>query len=220
MDGFNWFLNGLCLVGQGVMHIAFVSRLTGKERKLRHFAAYLSTLGIIQLVSDRLGLGGVLPVGADVLALYAVSRFLMGNQPSLSWLAAVLAFYISQLSFGIVNSVEAALFPHFIVEPLLYLLLLAAQALVFVLCAGCYRAVRKLLSWEEDGQTPSVALLLPGMFFFAAELYILHTAYSFLVPSVSLEEAGKHGTLLLLQVMGLAALLCTLYAYRQLCQGF
>ena len=37
---------------------------------------------------------------------------------------------------------------------------------------------------------------------------------------VSLEEVGKHSTLLLLQVMGLAALLCTLYAYRQLCRGF
>ena len=33
-----------------------------------------------------------------MLELYAVSRFWMGNQPSVSWLAAVLACYISQLS--------------------------------------------------------------------------------------------------------------------------
>ena len=40
------------------------------------------------------------------------------------------------------------------------------------------------------------------------------------MSSASPEEVGKHSTLLLLQVMGLAALLCTLYAYRRLRQGF
>ena len=116
---------------------------------------------------------------------------------------------------------EAALFPRFIGSPLLYPLLLAAQVLFFVLCAVCYYAVLKLLAWTEDSQTPYIGLLLfPGLFFFAAELYILETAYSFFAPIISLEEVGKHSTLLLLQVMGLAALLCTLYAYRQLCRGF
>ena len=139
----------------------------------------------------------------------------------MSWLSAVLAFYVSQLSFGIINSVEAALFPRFIGNPLLYPLLLAAQVLFFALCFGCYYAVRKFLAWTEDSQTPYIGFLLfPGLFFFAEELYILQTAYSFFTPIVSLEEVGKHSTLLLLQVMGLAALLCTLYAYRHLCQGF
>ena len=137
----------------------------------------------------------------------------------MSWLAAVLAFYVSQLSFGMINSVEAALFPRFIGSPLLYPLLLAAQVLFFALCTGCYYAVRKFLAWSEDA--PYIGLLLfPGLFFFASELYILETAYSFFDPIVSLVEVGKHSTLLLLQVMGLAALLCTLYAYRHLCQGF
>ena len=176
---------------------------------------------MIQLLSDRLALDGTLPVGVGVLALYGLSRYGMGNQRSVSWLAAVLSFYISQLSFGIVNSVEAALFPRFIGSPLFYPLFLAAQLLFFVLCAGCYYAVLKLLAWTEDSQTPYIGLLLfPGLFFFAAELYILHTAYSIFAPIISLEEVGRHSTLLLLQVMGLAALLCTLYAYRQLCRGF
>lgn len=222
MDCFALFLDSLCLlVGHGVMHMVFISRLTGKKQKLWCFAAYILLLGAVQLVSVRLSLSGTLSVVAGVLALYAISRFGMGNQRSVSWLAAVLAFYISQLSFGIINSVEAALFPRFIGSPLLYLLLLAAQLLFLVLCAGCYHAVLKLLTWTEDSQTPYVSLLLfPGLFFFAAELYILDTAYSFFAPVISLEEVGRHSTLLLLQVMGLAALLCTLYAYRCLCQGF
>ncbi|MCI9121697.1 MAG: GHKL domain-containing protein [Oscillibacter sp.] len=222
MDYFALFLDGLCLlVGHGVMHMVFISRLTRKKLKKWYFAAYVLLLGMIQLVSNRLALDGTLPVGAGVLALYGLSRYGMRNQQSVSWLAAVLSYYVSQLSFGIINSVEAALFPRFIGSPLFYLLFLAAQLLFFVLCAGCYYAVRKLLAWTEDSRTPYIGLLLfPGLFFFAAELYILQTAYSFFDPIVSLEEVGKQSTLLLLQVMGLAALLCTLYAYRHLCQGF
>ena len=221
MDFFALFLDGICLLGQGVMHIIFVSRLTGKKQKPLCFAVYILLLTALQLVSVRLSLSGTLSIAAGVLELYAVSRFGMGNQPSVSWLAAVLAFYVSQLSLGIINSVEAALFPRFIGSPLLYLLLLAAQVLFFTLCTGCYYAVLKLLAWTEDSQTPYIGLpLFPGLFFFASELYILETAYSFFAPIVSLEEVGKHSTLLLLQVMGSAALLCTLYAYRQLCQGF
>ena len=222
MDYFVLFLDSFCLVvGHGVMHMVFISRLTGKKQKLWCFAAYILLLGVVQLVSIRLSLSGTLSIVVGVLALYVISRFGMGNGQSVSWLAAVLAFYISQLSFGIINSVEAALFPRFIGSPLLYLLLLAAQILFLMLCAGCYYAVLKLLTWTEDSQTPYIGLLLfPGLFFFAAELYILQTAYSFFAPVISLEEVGKHSTLLLLQVMGLAALLCTLYAYRQLCKGF
>ena len=219
MDYFALFLDGICLLGQGVMHFLFVGRLTGKKLKPLHFAVYILLLTALQLFAVRISLSGTFSIAAGVLELYAVSRFGMGNQRSVSWLAAVLAFYVSQLSFGIINSVEAALFPRFIGNPLLYPLLLAAQVLFFALCAGCYYVILKLLIWTEE--TPYIGLLLfPGLFFFAAELYILETAYSFFAPMVSLEEVGKHSTLLLLQVMGLAALLCTLYAYRQLCRGF
>ena len=221
MGYFSLFLDVLSLAGQAVMHALFISRLTGKELKPWLFLLYLLPFGAIELVSARFTLGGILPICMGVLALYAVSRFGLGNRRSVSWLSAVLAFYVSQLSFGVINSVEAALFPHFIGSPLLYLLLLAAQVLFFGLCAGCYRAVRKFLPWTEDGRPPCMELLLfPSMFFFAAELYILQSAYSLFAPAISLEEVGKHSTLLLLQVMGLAALLCTLYAYRHLCQGF
>ena len=222
MDYFALFLDSLCLlVGHGVMHMVFISRLTRKKLKKWYFAAYFLLLGMIQLISDRFALDGTLPVGAGVLALYGLSRYGMRNQRSVSWLAAVLSYYVSQLSFGIINSVEAVLFPHFIGSPQFYPLFLAAQVLFFALSAGCYHAVLKLLAWTEDSRTPYLGLLLfPGLFFFASELYILETAYSFFAPTISLEEVGKHSTLLLLQVMGLAALLCTLYAYRQLCQGF
>lgn len=221
MDYFSLIMDGISILGQGIMHIFFVSRLTGKGGRLWHFAVYCLALCAIQWLSLSLNVNGILSIGAGILGLYAVSRFALGNQHPISWVAAVLAFYVSQLSFGIINSVEVAFFPGFIGTPQLYLLLLVAQALYFVACIGCYRAVRKLLAWTQDSQTPYIGLLLlPGLFFFGAELYILQTAYSFFVPSVSLEDVGKHGTLFFLQITGLAALLCTLYAYRQLCRGF
>ena len=221
MDYFSLCLNGVCLAGQGVLHLSFAGRLTGERPKLRHFAVYLSLLCIIESVAARLGLCEVVPIGAGVLTLYGISRFGLSGQRPVSWLAAVLAFYISQLSFGLINSVEAAVFPYFIGKPLLYLLVSAALAVFFLLCSRLYSAVRKLLPSPEGNQTPYIGLLLfPGLFFFAAQLYILRTAYSVAPSLLTPAEAGRHGTLLLLQAMGLAALFCTLYAYRCLCRGF
>ena len=221
MDYFSLIMDGISILGQGIMHIFFVSRLTGKGRRLWHFAVYCLALCVIQCLSLGFKDDGIISIAAGILGLYTLSRFALGNQRPISWVAAVLAFYVSQLSFGIINSVEVAFFPGFIGTPQLYLLLLVAQALYFVACIGCYRAVRKLLAWTQDSQTHYIGLLLlPGLFFFGAELYILQTAYSFFVPDLSLEDVGKHGTLFFLQITGLAALLCTLYAYRQLCRGF
>ena len=221
MDYFGLFLDILTLTGQGIMHIFFVSRLTGKQKKLWHFAVYCLALFAIQFVPVHFDLNGILANGMGMLALFAVSRFALGNQRPISCLAAVLAFYISQFSYGILNSLESMIFPEFIGNPLLYLLLFAAQILFFALCTCCYRAVCKFLDWTEDSQAPNIGLILfPTLFFFAAEMYILQSAYGLYFPSISFEELRNHGVLLALQVMGLVALLCTLYAYRHLCQGF
>lgn len=221
MEYFSLCLDGFNLAGQGVLHIAFAGRLTGKKRRPWHFAAYVLSLCAIELISRRLALGGVLPLGWGVLALYGMTRFGLGNGRPVSWLAAVLAFYISQLSFGVINSVQAVAFPRLIGSPLLYPLLVAAQLVFFALCACCFAAVRRLLRWTEDSPARYIGLLLlPTLFFFAAQLYILHTAYRSIAASLPPEEAGRHGGLLILQVMGLAALLCSLYAFRQLCRGF
>lgn len=206
MEYFSLCLDGFNLAGQGVLHIAFAGRLTGKKRRPWHFAAYVLSLCAIELISRRLALGGVLPLGWGVLALYGMTRFGLGNGRPVSWLAAVLAFYISQLSFGVINSVQAVAFPRLIGSPLLYPLLVAAQLVFFALCACCFAAVRRLLRWTEDSPARYIGLLLlPTLFFFAAQLYILHTAYRSIAASLPPEEAGRHGGLLLLQVMGLAA---------------
>ncbi len=220
MDYFSLHLNVFCLMGQGVMHIAFVSRLTGKKRKLWHFVIYLFLLCTIEFLSAKFALAGIASIGMEVIVLYGVGRFALGNQRTASWISAIFAIYISQLSFGILNSMEAMLFPDLVGKSLLYLMLILATLLAFVICVCFYIAILKFMPLAENNQMPYIGVLLfPGLFFFAAELYILHTSYSVLPSVLSLTEAGKHGTLLILQIGGLAALFCTLYVYRQLCQN-
>ncbi len=220
MDYFSLLSDIACLAGQSIMHLLFTSKLSGKKPMLWLFPVYFLLIWTIDHVSIMfLPGGGILPVGAGVLALACASRYALKNCWHVSWLAAVLSFYISQLSFGVINSVEAVVFPRFIGSPLLYLLLIAALLIFFLLCACCYRGVIKLMP-GADGLPRLGLLLFPSLFFFAAELYILRTSYSLFTPSVSPMETGRHAVLLFLQVMGLAAMLCTLYAYRQLCQGF
>ena len=79
-------------------------RLTGKKLKKWYFAAYSLLLGMIQFLSDRLALDGTLPVGVGVLALNGLSRYGMRNQRVVSWLAAVLSYYVSQLSLLLLSA--------------------------------------------------------------------------------------------------------------------
>ena len=103
MDYFGLCLDGLCLLGQSVIHIVFVSRLTGKKQKIWHFAIYFFLLCTIQWFFTTFGFHDVLPIGAELLVLYSVSRLALRNRQFVSWAASILAVYISQLSFGIVR---------------------------------------------------------------------------------------------------------------------
>lgn len=217
MDYFSLCLNGICLLGQGVLHMAFISRLAGKRQELRYFVSYFFLLCIMDRIFRRIPFA----IGAQLLVLYGINRFAMGSQPCLSCVSAILAIYVSQFSFGIVNSLEAVVFPGLMGKPLLYILILAATLAAFVVCACCYGMVLKFLSLAEGCHMPYIGLLLfPGLFIFISELYILHTSYGSLPAVLSLEEKGMHAMLMSFQVLGLGALLCTLYAYQRICQGF
>ena len=155
-------------------------------------------------------------MAAALAALYAMSRLALRNRPVPSCTAALLAVYVFQMAAGMVNSVEALFYPHVSMGLPVYALIVLSVLASIALCALCYGLVLRLLPLEED--EPNLGLLpLPGLFFLAAELYILETAYSRL--SLSPEPPGRHLALLALQALGLAALLCTLYAYRRACRG-
>lgn len=54
MEHFSLCLDGLCLLGQSVIHLVFAGRLTGRRPKIWHFAAYFVLLCAMQrFFTDR-----------------------------------------------------------------------------------------------------------------------------------------------------------------------
>lgn len=218
MDWFSLLLEVLTLTTLVTAHIAFTCRLSGKPAKRRYFAGYLLFLCAVDTVSHALALGEAFAAAGELLALFAFSRLALKSSRPLSCAAAVLAVYASQLSSGIVGSLECIAFIGITGTPLLYPLVILAVLLAFALCWGSCQLILKCLPPQEE-PAPYLRLpLLTSVFFFAAEVFFTQTVYSRLsAPAPA--EPGKHLGLLALQVLGLSALLCTLHAYRRACQG-
>ena len=218
MDWFSLLLEGLTLATLVIAHIAFTCRLSGKPAKRRYFAGYLLFLCAVDAVSRALALGEAFAAAGELLALFTFSRLALKSSRPLSCAAAVLAVYTSQLSSGIVGSLECIAFTGITGTPLLYPLVILAVLVAFALCWGSCRLILKCLPPQEE-PAPYLRLpLLTSVFFFAAEVFFTQTVYGRLsVPAPA--EPGKHLGLLALQVLGLSALLCTLHAYRRACQG-
>ena len=281
MDPFLFPVNTFCLASQGTLQLIFTGALTGNRPRARHFVFYLCALGLLEWAGLQLNLPALCAIGAEFLVLYGTLRLLQKNRRWVSCVAAVLALYLTQLSFGVVDSAETLLFFRGIsdawIRPLVLLSTLAALALCTLCCIAALRLLRftdgretgsadkrgtgrkfgreagdedkrgtgrefgreagdadKRETGREFGRRtwrknereaeletmPLLFLLLPELFFFSAQLYILNSAYQVLSLPLSSREIGKHTLLFILQVLGLAAALCTLYAYRRIRRGY
>lgn len=221
MDVFSEVFNMVCLFAQSIIQPVFIGRICGKPYRARHIVFYLLCLLALNAGAMNSELLSKSAIAIPMLILYAMNRTVLKVSRPAALLAGTIAGYICQLSFGMMNSIESMIFPYFVGDFALYLLLIIATAAAFAVCIGCYALVLKFISFQQAEQTPYLnLLLLPGLFFFTAELYILHVSYSQVSVTLSLAETGKHAALLLLQMLGLGALLCTLYAYQRICAGF
>lgn len=212
MDWFSFLLVVFTLAGLSIVHIVFAAYITRKKWKFWQLALYFFMLCLIQKISGILNFPDFISICGEILALYVISRWTFGNPRSVSWVSSILAVYVTQLSFGIMNSVEAMLLLPSIRGTRLYLFIILAIFITFGLSACCYAFILKFLFLEEEGLYIWI-LLLSGLFSIAAELYIMENAYTHVI----LQETGRHLLLLLLQVLGLCALCCTLYAYGRAC---
>lgn len=215
MDWFSLGLTGFTVAAQGVLHMGFVCRLTGRRARAGYLIGYLLLLFGIQGTCTAAGWGTPAALAMALAALYGMSRLALGNGPARSCTAAVLAVCVCQMCMGVVDPLEGLAAPRAAAGRPLYGVVILSALAAPALCAGCYGLVLRLLPLEEDGPYPGL-LPVPGLFFFGAELYILETAYA---SAAGTEAAGEHLALLGLQVLGLLALLCTLYACRRACRG-
>ncbi len=205
------------LAAQGALQILFAVRLTRKPGKAGAFVFYLSLLFALDALFRRANLPWPLAVCAQIGLLYAVCRFPLGTRRALSALAALLAVYFCQLSYGLVDAAESLLFPRLAGSALLPPLTVLAELAALLLCACCYAAARRFLPPGGDVSAGEpAALLLPILFFLSAELYVIQSAYAVLPAAPAPVDAALHVPLLLLQAAGLAAALCTLCTCRRL----
>lgn len=218
MDVFFFFLVYLSITGEGILHLFFVGRFTKKKPGWKSYLLYLFSLYSIQGVALALH-AGHLTVLWELLPLYLISRFALGNRRPDACIASVLAVYIAQLSVGIMNAVEVLLFPNPSPSILLtYVLVILAELFALALHLCGYLLVLRWFPLAESGKSGIWILLPSGLFLFAAELYILETSYKE-VPLDSIEP-GKHAALLALQLLSLGTLLSALYAWQRICRSF
>lgn len=111
MDWFSIGMDGITLVSFSILHIRFSCRLSGKPWKLWYVVLYFALLYGILAVSFLLSLNPLFSVVGEILALGGMNRLALKNRPNVSWAAALLAVYVTQTSFGMINSLEAVLIP-------------------------------------------------------------------------------------------------------------
>lgn len=237
MNLFLFFLNAISLAGQSVLHLFFVCRFTEKPFRLYYFVFYFSLLCAIEQTASFFSSNGDIPfypiggapdwpqtaaAAVEFVLLYSICRFFSGNSPAPAVIATILAYYVSRLSFGIVNSLESLLLPGFAGKTLLYILVILSVFTALALCTGCYALIFKCFSFQNGQPRPCLCILFPSfVFFFAVEYLMVYAIYgqnTIVLPAAA--ETGKHLIVLLLQSLGMAALISTLLAYKWICRGF
>ncbi len=217
MDYFSLWLSALTIAAQGGLQLLFSGRFTGKQLKAWHFLLYLAALyGLDGVFAHQ----GGLAVFGMLAALYGTNRLLLGSGRVPSCVTAVISVYVTELSFGILNSIEAVIFPRMLGRAALLNAAIAGAVLTaLALCVLFYWIILRRCSLRQDPAEPYIWMLLPMcLFYFAAELYILRTAYGAAEPYRT--QAGKNAALLAVQVLGLAALFASLLACQRARDGF
>ncbi len=206
-------LNGFTITAQGSVQLWFAARLTRGRFNRLCAVCYCLLLAVM----DQ----GIRFLGWDVffmepLMLYFVSRFLYRKSRAVCASAAVLWVCISELSFGVVNTVETLVCPYIIGKSLLYILVAVAAVTVPLLSAVCCMAIIK---WFTADDNYVCVLLPPCVFFGVVEKYLLVKFYGVHVTPPETGVPKTQFALLMLQLLGFAALACTLYACNRACEG-
>jgi len=141
-------------------------------------------------------------------------------------LYAVVTVEIMNLCFGLSNSISYILFPVvFEKSPQFFgfILMGTGNILALALAVLCYRSVKKCCACDETADRKYVfVILMPVLLIFFASEYINETIYGDIVT------VGKEGMLsgvnpyqlFLMQALGVVSLLCIMFSYKKLAEGF
>lgn len=221
MDWFSFWLDSFTITVQGILLFFFITHFTNKKVKIIYFVSFLILLYAIVIITSKLNLQWLDTI-LELLVLYIINRIVLKNSRSVSCITIFLAVYVAQFSIGIINPLEMLLFPSVLGNKiLLYLLIILATFLAFIICLGCYELILKKFPLQIDYCEPYIWILLPFcLFFFLVQFYILQYVYGIVSVPLYLIEIGKQIVLLIMQALGLCSLFSALYAYQRIYNNF
>ncbi len=206
-------LNGFTITAQGSIQLWFASSLARCGFNKLYAVCYCFLLAVIY---QGLQFWGWDAFFVEPLMLYFATKFLYRKSRAVCATAAVLWVCVSELSFGIVDTVQALVFPYAIGKQLLYILVAVAAVTVPLLSAVCCAAIIKWFAVDDNYVR---VLLPPCVFFGVVEKYLLIRFYGVYVTPPETGDSKTQFALLMLQLLGFAALVCTLYSYNRACEG-
>lgn len=220
MVEFGFWLNSFAALSQGLLHLFFCCRFTGKKINAGYGILYLMLFYAGQMAACRLS-SDLMAVVTGLLLLCGMNCCILKNRILVSCVTAVLALYVTQTSFGIISSLEHFLFLFLYQSEMLYLFIAAASLLSVLLSCFCYTLILKQVSLKGDSHTSCVWLLIPPVLFCeTAEIYLFYPAYGQGVTVPYSIDMSRHLALMTVQALGLTVLLCVLYAYRHTYNDF
>ncbi len=193
---FDYFINGLSLTFQGSVQLGFVRRPAHNRVRIWQLVLYCL---LLDLAACHFG------IMTEPVLLYAAGRVLYKSGKSVCVKAAVIWVCVSKISFGVINSVEALIFPYVVGSPLIYFLVFVSAAAAPAMCLLVCGIIVKRLPFERLNINLPLCLLLC-----AVEQYLFAKLYTGVTVITSGAEItthfSTHLTVLALHILGFAAL--------------
>lgn len=220
MDYFDGYVWGSGLV-QMLLGFYFFAKFLHKKVKLRFFVLFALCGLIIRFVTG----GSIAEFGVYMLLLVASGLFLCRADWKSAILYAALVVEVTQLCYGIVNSLSSVLYPLMSdfdqkVVGIVFMLLSDLASLSLTgFC--CHMACRYFSYYEAVKKQYVFMVFIPILMLFFMDETINSIVYSINVTDDSGVAAhANHYELLVIQLLGLASLFCVLFAYKKLLQNF
>jgi hypothetical protein len=221
MDYFDGYVWGSGLLQMMLGFYFFAKFLHKKVRLCFYFLFALCGLAIICFVSAS----RIAEFGAYMLLLVTNGLFLCKADGKSVILYAALVVEVTQLCYGIVNSLSSVLYPLMSAfdQRVIGIAFMLLGDLASLSLAGfcCHMACRYFSYYEAVKKQYVFMVFIPILMLFFMDETINSIVYTINVTADSgLAESADHYQMLLTQLLGLASLFCVLFAYKKLLQNF
>lgn len=199
---------------------------TGFLRKKVKFIHYIlfAILGITVMMIFPAG--SIMEILVYVLLLIAGGIFICKTCNIFVSLYAVVTIEIMHLCYGIFSSVSCILSPLLFSEnpeAVSFFFMVVGNILALITSVLCYQVINKYFSYDETvGAKYALMILIPTLLIFFAGEYISSNIYG---DTITIEADGSLLGIspfptLFIQILGIASLFCTMFAYKRLMESF